>query len=75
MRKVLNANETSISQLEVGRTDILVGSVENVNQTCHTSLESAGNVSRTFVLLGKVVRLVRNVEIWEKCAPRNEGQR
>jgi hypothetical protein len=35
----------------------------NVNQTCSTGLESAGNVSRTSVLLGKVVRLVGNNNI------------
>ena len=55
MRKVLDANETSISQIEVG---ILAGGVDNVDQTCLTGLESAGNVSSTFVLLGKVLRLV-----------------
>ena len=39
------------------------GRDENVDQTCLTGLESAGNVSSTFVLLGKVVRLVGNIEI------------
>ena len=35
----------------------------NVDQTCFTGLESCGNVSSTFVLLGKVVRLVGSFEI------------
>ena len=55
--------------------DILAGGGGNVNQTCFAGLGSAGNVSNTSVLLGKVVRLVGRNKIWNKSARINEGQR